>query len=88
MTATATSISAFHATTSERERKCASLLYLYQNIGAMSDREASYRLGWDRSDVSARRNDLKGVVVGLGEKKDPQTGKTVNVYGIARETLF
>lgn len=90
MTATITSIRAFHDIKSEREVRCGLLLRLYETRGPMSDREASYILGWDRSDVSARRNDLMrdGQIGSLGEKKDPDTGKTVNVWGVVRDTLF
>jgi hypothetical protein len=66
------------------------LMGVYLSSGPMSDREASYRLGWERGAVSARRNDLVkfGRVCELGRKKDPDTGKEVSVWGIVRETLF
>lgn len=85
----ALSIAAFHNTVSEREAKCHQLMGLYLSSGAKSDREASYLLDWDRSDISARRNDLLklGKVCELGQKKDSDTGREVAVWGVIKNTL-
>lgn len=90
MTATATSISAFHSIKIDREIQTKQLLDVYMKHGPMSDRQASYRLGWYPSQVSARRNALiaSKEVVEMGTSRDRDTGKTVNVYGISKETLF
>lgn len=90
MTATLTSISAYHSIKADREAQVKQLLDLYIRHGPMSDRQASYHLGMYPSQVSARRNALiaLGEVHDLGRKKDPDTGKEVSVWGIARETLF
>lgn len=90
MTASLTSIRAFHETVSEREAQTQRLLGLYLSSGPMSDRKASYITGWERGTVSARRNDLikLGRVCELGKERDEDTGKTVTVWGVIRETLF
>lgn len=85
-----TSTRAFWETVSERDIQSGRLMSLYRQQGPMSDRKASYILGWERAAVSARRNDLMRArrVAALGEIRDPDTGKRVNVYGEVRETLF
>lgn len=90
MTATPTSIEAFHSIKIDREAQVKQLYEIYSKHGPMSDREASYKLGWYPSQVSARRDALmkSSEVAEMGKKKDPDTGKTVNVYGITKETLF
>ncbi|RJQ33873.1 hypothetical protein C4568_03670 [Candidatus Parcubacteria bacterium] len=82
MTATSTSIRAYHDIASTREVMCQSLLRLYIEQGPMSDREACRRLMWEApSVVSARRNDLDGIIE-MGKVKDPITGMTVKVWGL------
>jgi len=85
-----TSIAAFHSIKVDREIQTKQLLDVYIKHGPMSDRQASYKLGWYPSQVSARRNALMALkeVVEMGNRRDPNTGKTVNVYGISRTTLF
>lgn len=86
MTATSTSIRAYHDIASTREAMCDTLLRLYIVEGPMSDREACRRLTWEApSVVSARRNDLEGIVE-MGRVKDPVTGMRVKVWG--KNTLF
>ena len=82
MTATSTSIRAYHEIVSERGLMCDRLRALYSVHGPMTDREASRHLGWHPSEVSARRNDLEDVVL-YGLKKDPITGKSGRVHGLA-----
>lgn len=84
-----TSKLAYHSIASDREIQEARLLTLYRTEGALSDREACARLGWEApSVVSARRNGLMkwSNVKHLSSKKDPVTGKTVAVWGL--DTLF
>ena len=86
MTATLTSIHSYHDIKATREVMCNTLYRLYIEQGPMSDREACRRLLWEApSVVSARRNDLDGIV-DMGRVKDPVTKKTVIVWG--RATLF
>lgn len=81
-----TSIAAYHDIKATREVMCNTLLRLYIEQGPMSDREACRRLLWEApSVVSARRNDLEGIV-DMGRVKDPVTKKTVTLWGMA--TLF
>lgn len=79
----------YQETISEREVQSIQLLGLYLS-GPLSDREAGKRMNLPPSQVSARRSDLmkQGKVRELGRKKDENTGKLVNVWGIVRETLF
>lgn len=90
MSATPTSIEAFHSIKIDREAQVKRLYEVYSRFGPMSDREASYKLGWYPSQVSARRNALVASleVAEMGKKRDQDTGKTVNVYGIIKSTLF
>lgn len=85
-----TSLAAFHQTASERELQSKRLLSFYKLKGAMSDRQASYLLGWSPAHVSARRNDLvkAGLVCEMGKKKDPDTNKLVMCWGEIKSTLF
>lgn len=82
MTTTETSVRAYRETVDSRASLCACLLALYKSHGPMTDREAGRHLGWHPSSVSARRNDLDGVVL-FGLKKDPITGKSGRVHGLA-----
>lgn len=84
-----TSRIAFHQTASERELQSKRLLSFYRLKGAMSDRQASYLLGWSPAHVSARRNDLvrAGLVCEMGKKKDPDTNKLVMLWGTNDGTL-
>lgn len=92
-----TSRTAFHAIKLDREIQTKQLLDVYTKHGPMSDREASYKLGWYPSQVAARRNSVMapkgempraGQVVEMGTSKDKDTAKTVNIYGIYTPTLF
>lgn len=85
MTVAFTSKLAYHAIGADREVMCTTLSTLYRGMGPLTDREAGRILDWHPSQVSARRNDLEGVVE-LGVKKDPITHKSGKVWGYA--TLF
>lgn len=79
------SLQAYRAITEDRKLQEQMLLEAYNSFGAMSDREACYRLQWEApSVVSARRNGLmkRGLVKELGEKT-AETGKRVSVWGRA-----
>ena len=77
-----TSIRAFHDIKATREVMCDTLLRLYIEQGPMSDREACRRWLWEApSVVSARRNDLEGIV-DMGRVKDTSTEKTVIIWGL------
>lgn len=77
-----TSISAYHKIGADREVMCKTLTDLYRAAGPLTDREAGRILDWHPSQVSARRNDLEGIVE-FGVKKDPITNKTGKMWGFA-----
>jgi hypothetical protein len=85
----ALSIASFH-TLPQKEVQEQALLALYARGMALSDREAADILGWERGNVSARRNGLlkRGLVSELGQQVDPSTRKKVAKWGLQKDTLF
>lgn len=62
------------------------VLSCYQDYGPMTDAEVRDALGWERSTVNARRNELMkaGLVQEVGSKKNLQTGVQNTLYGLVQ----
>lgn len=93
MTTAPTSITAYHELirSGGLTAKCKELVACYYRNGVLADYEVAGILRWDKSEVSARRNDLmdkdheghctgKGKVIEYGMKVNPHTRKTVVIY--------
>lgn len=77
-----TSIDAYKATNVEREAMCTALVDLHGQFDGLTDNEAARMLGWDPSDVSARRGDLGSVIYNRDKemRRDPITRKLNKVW--------
>ena len=93
MNAQATSITAYHQLirSGQLSVKCRELVAVYYRHGVLADFQAARILEWDKSEVSARRNDMmfkdfeghctgKGLIIEYGTTTNPRTQKEVNTY--------
>jgi predicted HTH transcriptional regulator len=71
------------------EERCArqalALLAVYREHGPLTDAEAAYRLGVERTTINARRNELvaQGHVSARGTRKNDKTNINNTVWGLS-----